>query len=71
MLSEQATKICAICPHASDCASAGSCLDDVNTKYLADSRQQFPRLITPFQANRCAGFCNQVGRCAAFTMGAA
>ena len=55
MLSEQATKICAICPHASDCASAGSCLDDVNTKYLADSRQQFPRLMTPFQANRCAG----------------
>jgi hypothetical protein len=54
MLSEQGTKICAICPHATDCAFAGRCLDDVNTKYLADSRQQFPRLMTPVQATRCA-----------------
>jgi hypothetical protein len=53
MLSEQGKTICATCPHANDCA-AGSCLDDVNTKYLTDSRQQFPRLMTPDQATRCA-----------------
>jgi hypothetical protein len=51
MLSEQGKKICTICPHANDCG-AGTCLDDVNTKYLTDSRQQFPRLMTPVQANR-------------------
>jgi hypothetical protein len=52
MLSEQGKKICAICPHTSDCTAARSCLDDVNARYLVASRQQFPRLMTPVQANR-------------------
>jgi hypothetical protein len=52
MLSEQGTKICAICPHASDCGKTG-CLDDVNGRYLADHPNQFPRLMTPAQASRC------------------
>jgi hypothetical protein len=54
MLNGETPKTCAICPHAGDCATARSCLDDVNMKYLVDSRQQFPRLMTPVQANRCA-----------------
>jgi hypothetical protein len=54
MLNEKGTKTCSICPHVIDCVTARSCLDDVNTKYLVDSRQLFPRLMTPVQAKRCA-----------------
>jgi hypothetical protein len=50
MLSEQETKICAVCPHQNDCAKLGSCLDDVNSQYLATHPNQFPRLMTPAQA---------------------
>jgi len=53
MLSAKVMKMCDACPHANDCGTAASCLDDVNLKYLVASRQQFPRLMTPVQANRC------------------
>jgi hypothetical protein len=51
MLSEQGTKICAICPHANDCRKNDACLDGVNARYLANHPNQFPRLMTPAQAN--------------------
>jgi hypothetical protein len=45
---------CSLCLHSNDCAVTKSCLDKINAKYLAESRQQFPRLMTPAQAGRCA-----------------
>jgi hypothetical protein len=54
MLSEQGKKICAICPHASDCAKTGACLDDVNAQYVATHPNQFLRLMTTAQASKCA-----------------
>jgi hypothetical protein len=50
---DQATKVCAICPHQNDCTKIGSCLDDINAQYLATRPNQFPMLMTPAQANRC------------------
>jgi hypothetical protein len=47
---DQATKICPICPHQTDCAKVGSCLDEINAKYLASHPNQFPRLMTAQQA---------------------
>jgi hypothetical protein len=58
MLSEQGTKICAICPHANECGKTG-CLDDVNARYLASRPNQFPRLMTPIQAARCTALLRE------------
>ena len=41
---------CVACPHQSDCLRVG-CLDEINTKYLASHRNQYPRLMMPAQAN--------------------
>jgi hypothetical protein len=50
-MSDGAIKNCAICPHQSDCLKVGSCLEDLNARYCADHPNQFPRLMTPVQAN--------------------
>jgi hypothetical protein len=42
-------KVCAICPHQSDCLRVGDCLDDINAPLIASG--QFPRRMTPTQAN--------------------
>ena len=42
---------CSQCPHPNDCLKVGSCLDDLNARYLAEHRNQFPRLMTSTQAN--------------------
>jgi hypothetical protein len=42
---------CSQCPHPNDCLKVGSCLDEVNARYLAEHRNQFPRLMTSAQAN--------------------
>jgi hypothetical protein len=42
---------CVICPHQSDCLKINRCLDEINLDYLARHRNQFPRLMTPVQAN--------------------
>lgn len=41
---------CSKCPHQSDCLKIGSCLDEVNARYLAEHRNQFARLMTSVQA---------------------
>jgi len=47
---EQALKNCSKCPHQNDCQKDGSCLEDINVRYLATRPKQFPRLMTPAQA---------------------
>ena len=42
---------CSQCPHTNDCLKMGSCLDEVNARYLAEHRNQFPRLMTSAQAS--------------------
>jgi hypothetical protein len=42
-------KACAICPHQSDCLRVGDCLDNINAPLIASG--QFPRRMTPMQAN--------------------
>ena len=42
---------CSQCPHPNDCLKIGSCLDEVNARYLAEHRNQFPRLMTSAQAS--------------------
>lgn len=41
---------CNQCPHANDCMKVGSCLDDLNAPLIASG--QFPRRMTPAQANK-------------------
>jgi hypothetical protein len=41
---------CAACPHQRGCSNVGSCLDEINVQNLGHPNQ-FPRLITPTQAN--------------------
>jgi hypothetical protein len=40
---------CSQCPHTKDCLEMGSCLDEVNARYLAERHNQFPRLMTSAQ----------------------
>jgi hypothetical protein len=42
---------CAVCPHQSDCHKVSSCLDDLNARYCEEHPNQFPRMMTPAQAN--------------------
>jgi hypothetical protein len=42
---------CSQCPHPNDCLKIGSCLDEVNARYLAEHRNQFPQLMTSAQAS--------------------
>jgi hypothetical protein len=50
---------CSQCPHSNDCQKVGSCLDDINAKSLATRPNQFPRLMTPAQANRCTALLRE------------